>query len=100
MSSVVNKLLKAVAKEYGVSVDAIFSKSRQRDTAEARQMAMYLIHEILGYGSVCIGEMFGRERTTVIHAIQKIRDFVSVDRWTQQHYANLRGALGLDISPK
>lgn len=100
MSEAEDNILQAVAKEYGVSADVIFSKSRQRDIAEARQMAMYLIHETFGYTPERVGELFIRNRTTVIYALQKIQDLASVDRRTQRHLNNLRSALGLAMSAK
>lgn len=98
MAEAESNILQAVAGEYGVTVDEIISRSRLRDIAEARQMAMYLIREVLDYTPDRIGEAIGRNRVTVIYAIQKIADLASVDKQTQRHLVNLQNVL--DISQK
>ncbi len=100
MNEAESNILQAVAGEYGVTVDEIISRSRLRDIAEARQMAMYLIRKVLDYTPGRIGEAIGRNRVTVICAIQKIAGLASVDKRTQRHLANLHGALGLAMSAK
>ena len=94
MTEAESNILQAVAGEYGVAVDEIISRSRLRDIAEARQMAMYLIREVLDYTPGRIGEAIGRNRVTVIYAIQKIAGLASVDKRTQRHLANLQNVLG------
>lgn len=94
MSEQENDILHAVAEEYGVSVEDVMSNSRRSDISEARQMSMCLFAETSGYEPECIGSIFGRNRTTVIYAICKIRDLASVDKRTQRHLANLQNALG------
>ena len=94
MSEQENDILHAVAEEYGVSVEDIMSNSRRSDIAEARQMSMCLFAETSGYEPERIGRVFGRNRTTVIYAICKIRDLARVDKRTQRHLANLQNVLG------
>lgn len=94
MSEQENDILHAVAEEYGVSVEDIMSNSRRSDITEARQMSMCLFAETSGYEPERIGRVFGRNRTTVIYAIRKMRDLASVDKRTQRHLANLQNVLG------
>ena len=94
MSEQENDILHAVAEEYGVSVEDIMSNSRRSDIAEARQMSMCLFAETSGYEPERIGSIFGRNRTTVIYGICKMRDLASVDKRTQRHLANLQNVLG------
>lgn len=98
MSEQENDILQAVAKEYGVSIDDIASRSQRSDISEARHMAMYLISEISGYDPERIGKVFGRSRMTAIYAVRKIRDLASVDKLTQRHLVNLRSAVGMDMT--
>ncbi|MYZ48370.1 helix-turn-helix domain-containing protein [Propylenella binzhouense] len=52
-------------------------RARRRGTAKesaARQIAMYLAHTSLGFSLSAIGRQFGRDRTTVAHAIARIED--------------------------
>jgi chromosomal replication initiation ATPase DnaA len=49
----------------------------------ARQICMYLLHTWFGISYKHVGEIFGRDRTTVAHAcrqIEALRDRIGVDR--------------------
>lgn len=53
------------------------------DIADARQLAMYLLHVTAGRNMAEIGAFFGRDRTTVSHACGRVedrRDSVEFDR--------------------
>jgi hypothetical protein len=52
-------------------------RSHQRcaqDVARVRQIAMYLCNTTLGLSLTAIGRAFGRDRTTVSHAVQLVED--------------------------
>lgn len=61
--------------------------SRQRGIAPhafARQVAMYLLHTQFGYSQTKVGEVFGREKSTVGYAVNLIedhRDDDTFDTW-------------------
>ena len=64
-----------VAREKNVPIRLLKHRSRCRAaTAQARQLAMYLSHVILGRSLTEIGSAFGRDRTTVSHACALIED--------------------------
>ncbi len=63
----------ATAREWGVTVDGLCSKSRTKHLTIPRQTAMYLIRELLGLQLVEIGTAFGgRDHSTVIHSLEKV----------------------------
>jgi len=69
-----------VAQAWGVSVEALASKRRTKDITVPRQVAMYLIRELLDLPLVEIGRHFGgRDHSTVIHSIQKVEDQLAQD---------------------
>jgi chromosomal replication initiator protein len=69
-----------VAEEWGVSVDGLMSKRRTKELTVPRQVAMYLIRELLDLSLVEIGSLFGgRDHSTVIHAINKVEEDVAAD---------------------
>jgi chromosomal replication initiator protein len=71
---------KRVADEWGVEAGALASKRRTKDLTVPRQVAMYLIRELLGTSLAGIGEVFGgRDHSTVIHSIRKVEDAMEVD---------------------
>lgn len=65
----------AVAWVFGVQYEAIAGSTRGRARAAlARQVAMYLAHVVCGYSLTRVGDMFGRDRTTVAHACMVVED--------------------------
>jgi chromosomal replication initiator protein len=64
-----------VAKEWGVKPAGLESKRRTKDLTVPRQVAMYLIRELLDLPLTRIGELFGgRDHSTVIHSINKVEE--------------------------
>jgi hypothetical protein len=59
------------------------SRGRPAPIALARQMAMYLAHVAFRLSLTQVGQLFGRDRTTVAHAcgvIEDLRDDQMIDR--------------------
>jgi len=68
-------LLRFVAAARGVSTRQLLSIQRgEADVAQARQLAMYLMHVVLGRIYLDVGRFFGRDRTTVSYACRLIED--------------------------
>mgnify|MGYP001572933421 CR=1 FL=1 len=71
----VNDIQKEVAKHYALTVSDLSSKSRKQHTVLARQVAIYICHELSPLSLNKIGKQFGnRDHSTVIHAIKKIKE--------------------------
>jgi chromosomal replication initiator protein len=69
-----------VAKSWGVTVDALTSKRRTKDLTVPRQVAMFLMRELLDLPLIEIGRSFGgRDHSTVIHSIQKVEEMMATD---------------------
>ena len=69
-----------VARSWNVRPDGLISKKRTRDVTVPRQVAMYLIKEILDEPLVRIGRTFGgRDHSTVIHSIRKVQTQINGD---------------------
>ena len=85
LSSTVDRLTperirEVVAHRFNVRADALSSKRRTRDLTVPRQVAMYLIKDLLNYPLVKIGMLFGgRDHSTVIHSIRKVEEALDVD---------------------
>lgn len=69
----------AVAKYYNISTSDIFSRSKLKTIVEPRMVAIYLITELLPLPLTQIGEMFGRDHTTIMHARDKIAETIDTD---------------------
>ena len=88
-------IIRFVAHHYGVRVTDLKGRSSRRSIALPRQVAMYLIREILGLSFPEIGKVFGKHHSTVIYAvdnIQKMRqsnpDFDSTLTSFQNHFVS------------
>ncbi len=68
-------MVEYVAAATGVQHRDFFARSRlKQNVADARQLAMYLAHVLLGLTLTQVGGFFGRDRTTVAHACSRIED--------------------------
>jgi len=66
-------IIKNVAECFNFSVPDLINRSRKQEVVAARQIAMYLLREILKLSYPSIGEKLGkRDHTTAIHACEKI----------------------------
>jgi chromosomal replication initiator protein len=69
-----------VAAGWSVSNESLSSKKRTKELTVPRQVAMYLIRELLELPLVEIGKLFGgRDHTTVIHSLQKVEEDMRTD---------------------
>jgi chromosomal replication initiator protein len=76
----VELIQKTVADYYKIKVADMYSKRRPNSIAMPRQVAMYLAKEMTQKSLPEIGELFGgRDHTTVLHAVRKIRQHRSKD---------------------
>lgn len=70
----INDIQKEVAKHYGVTISDLSSKSRKQHTVLARQIAIFIVHELTSLSLTNIGKHFGnRDHSTILHAIKKIK---------------------------
>lgn len=66
-------IITQVAKYFHLTFDDIVGRTRTKNIALARQIAMYLAREMTSMSLVDIGEVFGgRDHTTVMHAYTRI----------------------------
>ena len=74
------RISEVAADEWSVTPQGLASKRRTKNLTVPRQVAMYLIREILETPLVAIGEVFGgRDHSTVIHSIRKVEDTMAAD---------------------
>lgn len=84
----------AVAKEWGVTTEGLRSKTRTKALTAPRQVAMYLMRELLGVQLVEIGAAFGgRDHSTVIHSLERVSAMLKEEPSFAQRIARLRGLL-------
>ncbi len=73
----IEEIQRAVCEYFNIPDDLLRGKSRKKEIAFARQIAMYLSKELTNYSLKSIGLHFGgRDHTTVIHAIRIISNLL------------------------
>ena len=83
-----------VAAAWGATTKALISARRSRNVVIPRQVAMFLMRELLGLSLTQIGQHFGgRDHSTVIHAIRKVEQQLAEDAGLQDRVDSLRARL-------
>jgi chromosomal replication initiator protein len=73
-----NIIIDAVSRYFDMKIDDFKSKRRSRDITHPRQIAMFLCRELTDMSLPKIGNAFGgRDHTTVMHACDKIENFMN-----------------------
>ena len=67
-------IISQVCKFYSIDETVLRGTLKNKGTAEARQVAIYLIRKLTNLSTPDIGKEFGRDHSTVIHSINKIED--------------------------
>lgn len=86
----VNNIQKTVAEYFKIRVADLLSKSRARQVARPRQIAMTLSKELTDHSLPEIGDFFGgRDHTTVLHATRKVKELKDTNSRIREDYDNL-----------
>jgi len=86
------KVIEMISLHYGVSVDDMKSKKRQKKIVESRQIAMYILkHNVeLDLSLTAIGGLFGgKDHSTVISSIRKVEKSKEEDDVFKKEVENL-----------
>lgn len=75
-----DEIIECTCKYFDVSKADVMGKKKTKGVVEPRQIAMYLISEIMSMTYTAIGSLFGgKEHTTIMHACSKISSQISSD---------------------
>ncbi len=72
-------VLRAVASRYGLGAELLRGAGRMREVVVPRQIAMYLIRDLTSHSLPEIGTFFGRDHSTVMHAVSKVTENLGKD---------------------
>lgn len=76
-----DRIARAVAAHYGLTVEEMKAKNNSRQIALPRQIAMYLCKQLTRHSFPEIGREFGgKHHTTVMHSVEKIASMTRDDR--------------------
>ena len=73
-------ILNVICRYYPYSVNELKSRGRRKDMAFVRHLSMFLVKKLTSKSLRDIGQLLGgRDHATVMHALNKIEQFVSVN---------------------
>src|SRR3989344_5402212 len=73
------QVLKAVAEFFEIKQEDLSGRCRKKEVVEPRQIAMFLLRDILNMSYPYIGEKLGRDHTTAIHSYEKINHEININ---------------------
>ena len=80
-----------VAKHFGLGESDLLGRSRTKEIANARQLAMYLLREENGLSLIHIGSILGgRDHSTVRHGVEKVSQDIERDEAVRRQLVVLR----------
>ena len=86
-----DEIRKLTEKHYNLSAGELKRRSRQRTTATARQMAMFLCRQLTSQSTTEIGLAFSRGHTAVIHSLERIQSQMVTDDRVKCDYDAIYG---------
>jgi chromosomal replication initiator protein len=88
------EIVDATAGEFGISPQRLRARDRRSDVARARQVAMFLAQELARQTPSQIGRALGRNHSTVLHAIDRVKSELDSDQALRTAVDNVRTRLG------
>ena len=85
----VERIIQETANFFGVTPDDLRGPGRGHALVHARQTAMYLCRELTPLTLINIGRAFGRDHTTVMHAVQRTQARIAEHRRYYDQIAEL-----------
>jgi len=90
----IDNIQRVVAEFYKLKLSELLSKKRTRSIARPRQLAMALSKELTSHSYPEIGAQFGgRDHTTVLHAVKKVKELKAADAELSEDYETLLRSL-------
>jgi chromosomal replication initiator protein len=87
-------VLEAVSDHFGVEIDVLRGRRRDKHTALARRVAMYLLREESGLSSTRIGAFLGgKDHSTVLYAQKRLEEQVDQDPLIRHDLVHVRQAI-------
>lgn len=89
----IEQIVAVVAKIHKLTVEEIKAHTRKSNVAIPRQIAIYLLRDIVSLSFPSIGKIFGLDHTTVMYAFTKIGEMVQKDDKFKDRITSIKTAL-------
>ena len=71
-NAMIERILSAVSRKYGISVEDIKSKKKTENIVNARHLSIYITRKLTDLSLPAIGKIFSRDHSTIISSINKV----------------------------
>lgn len=93
----IDYIQQAICNYFEIPMEKLKSKSRKRETVQARQLAMYFSKLYTKSSLAVIGNKCGnKDHATVLHACKTVKNLVDTDKNFKKHVEELDGILSVD----
>ncbi len=89
----IDNIVDATCTYYNIKRADIVGKKKMKNIALARQIAIYLINDILGLPLTSIASYFGKDHTTVMYARDKITSLCKSDKLIQAQVNDIKAMI-------
>ncbi len=91
----IDSIVQVVCEQMNVTLEAINSKARTREVAQARQVAMYLAKKHTKSPLTTIGAAIGgRNHATVLHACKSVTNLMEIDKMFSRKISDIEKMIG------
>lgn len=89
------KVILGINQYFNIKMSEITGPRRKKELVLPRQLAMYLLYEECKLPYEKIGDLLGgRDHTTILHGVEKIREAINRDREIQRMMIEIKQTLG------
>jgi len=89
----VQKVIEKTCEFYGLTPQEIKKRTRKMNVAKPRQVAMYLLRDLVHLSFPSIGRLFGLDHTTVLYSFEKITDGLVSDEKLNKQVLSIKSQL-------
>ncbi|MCL4506792.1 MAG: chromosomal replication initiator protein DnaA [Chloroflexi bacterium] len=94
-----SQVIETISKFYNISIHELVSASRNRELVQPRQVAMYLIRQETDASLPEIGGLLGgRDHTTVIHGIERVKERLESEDQLRRDVMSVREQLYVNVT--
>lgn len=83
-----------VCKHYGMEQDALFRRKVTKRSAEAKSLALYILHNDIGLSAACLAFHFHITTRAVFYNCANMGAYIKTYKEYRQSYETIKGILG------
>ena len=92
-----DKILEKVCSYFEISKNQLLGKDRRKELSYARQIAMYLLDELMNMPYTSIGKIFGKDHATVIYCKNKVASELKTNKLLETQVKDIKGLCGAKL---